>query len=182
MRKLLVSLMLVAGAGLAAPAAWSGQQQDFSKVQIKATKVSGNVYMLVGAGGNIGASIGEDGIVIVDDQYAPLADKIQDALKGITEKPVRFIINTHYHGDHTGGNEFFQKQAPIIAHDNVRKRLEEGGQAGNGASVHMEQKAQPKGALPILTFDHDITVHLNGEDIRALHFPAGHTDGDLIIY
>ena len=158
------------------------QDQDFSKVQIKVSKVAGSVYMLQGAGGNIGASIGDDGIVIVDDQYAPLADKIQVALKGITDKPVRFIINTHYHGDHTGGNEFFQKQAPIIAHDNVRKRLEEGGQAGNGASLHMEQKAQPKGALPILTFDHDITVHLNGEDIRALHFPAGHTDGDSIIY
>ena len=158
------------------------QDQDFSKVQIKVSKVAGSVYMLEGAGGNIGASIGDDGIVIVDDQYAPLANKIQDALKGITDKPVRFIINTHYHGDHTGGNEFFQKQAPIIAHDNVRKRLEEGGRAGNGASLHMEQKAQPKSALPILTFDHDITVHLNGEDIRALHFPAGHTDGDSIIY
>jgi cyclase len=158
------------------------QDQDFSKVQIKVSKVSGSVYMLEGAGGNIGASVGEDGIVIVDDQYSPLAGKIQDALKGITDKPVRFIINTHYHEDHTGGNEFFQKQAPIIAHDNVRKRLEEGGQAGNGASVHFDAKAQPKDALPIITFDHDVTVHLNGEDIRALHFPAGHTDGDSVIY
>src|SRR5271165_7189435 len=158
------------------------QDQDFSKVQIKVSKVAGNVYMLVGAGGNIGASIGDDGIVIVDDQYAPLADKIQEALKGITDKPVRFIINTHYHEDHTGGNEFFQKQAPIIAQDNVRKRLEEGGQAGNGGSVRFAAKAQPKAALPIITFDHDVTVHLNGEDIRALHFPAGHTDGDSIIF
>jgi cyclase len=159
-----------------------GQEQDFSKVQIKVSKVAGNVYMLQGAGGNIGASVGDDGIVVVDDQYAPLADRIQAALKGITDKPVRFIINTHYHGDHTGGNEFFQKQAPIIAHDNVRKRLETGGAAGNGGSLHMEQKAQPKGALPIITFDHDVTVHLNGEDIRALHVPAGHTDGDSVIY
>ena len=158
------------------------QDQDFSKVQIKVSKVAGNVYMLVGAGGNIGASVGDDGIVIVDDQYAPLADRIQAALKGITDKPVRFIINTHYHGDHTGGNEFFQKQAPIIAQDNVRKRLEAGGEAGNGGSIHMQQKPQPQGALPIITFDHDVTVHLNGEDIRALHFPAGHTDGDSIIY
>ncbi|MBZ5613599.1 MAG: MBL fold metallo-hydrolase [Acidobacteriia bacterium] len=158
------------------------QDQDFSKVQIKVSKVAGSVYMLTGAGGNIGASVGEDGIVIVDDQYAPLAEKIQQALKGVTDKPVRFIINTHYHEDHVGGNEFFQKQASIIAHDNVRKRLEEGGQAGNGASVHFEAKAQPKDALPIITFDHDITVHLNGEDIRALHFPAGHTDGDSVIY
>lgn len=158
------------------------QDQDFSKVQIKVSKVGGSVYMLEGAGGNIGASVGEDGIVVVDDQYAPLADKIQAALKGITDKPVRFIINTHYHQDHTGGNEFFQKQAPIIAQDNVRKRLEEGGQAGNGGALHFEAKAQPKGALPIITFDHDVTVHLNGEDIRALHFPAGHTDGDSVIY
>jgi cyclase len=158
------------------------QDSDFSKVQIKVMKVSGGVYMLQGAGGNIGASVGDDGIVVVDDQYAPLADKIQTALKGITDKPVRFIINTHYHEDHTGGNEFFQKQAPILAHDNVRKRLEEGSTAGNGASLRMDEKAQPKAALPIITFDHDVTIHLNGEDIRALHVPAGHTDGDSVIY
>lgn len=158
------------------------QDQDFSKVQIKVAKVAGSVYMLEGAGGNIGASVGEDGIVIVDDQYAPLADKIQAALKGITDKPVRFVINTHYHEDHTGGNGYFQKQATIIAHDNVRKRLESGGAAGNGGSVHFEAKPQPKEVLPIITFDHDVTVHLNGEDIRAIYFPAGHTDGDAMIF
>src|ERR1700730_11739764 len=152
----------------------SAQNQDFSKVQIKVTKVAGDVYMLEGAGGNIGASVGEDGIVIVDDQFAPLADKIQAALKGITDKPVRFIINTHFHGDHTGGNAYFQKAAPIIAQDNVRRRLASGGSAGNGGSIHMEAKPQPHEALPILTFDHDVTVHLNGEDISAPHFPAGH--------
>jgi cyclase len=161
----------------------SAQEQDYSKVQIKVTKVAGNIYMLEGSdAGNIGASVGEDGIVIVDDQYAPLADKIQAALKGITDKPVRFIINTHYHGDHTGGNAYFQKQAPIIAHDNVRKRLESGGPAGNGGSVHFDAKPAPEEALPIITFDHDVTVHLNGEDIRALYFPAGHTDGDSVIF
>ena len=176
MRRVLLAVILLAF-GLA-----SAQDQDFSKVQMKVTKVAGNVYMLQGAGGNIGASVGDDGIVIVDDQYAPLAEKIQAALKGITDKPVRFIINTHYHGDHTGGNAYFQKQAPIIAQDNVRKRLESGGAAGNGGSVHREMKAAPKEALPIITFDHDVTVHLNGEDIRALFFPAGHTDGDSIIF
>ena len=178
MRKISVVLSgLLLAVGLSA-----AQDQDFSKVQMKVSKVAGSVYMIEGAGGNIGASVGDDGIVIVDDQYAPLADKIQAALKGITDKPVRFIINTHYHPDHTGGNEYFQKQAPIIAQDNVRKRLESGGVGGNGGSIHMELKPAPKGALPIITFDHDVTVHLNGEDIRALYFPAGHTDGDSIIF
>jgi cyclase len=173
-----LSILLVAMAGSFACA----QDQDFGKVQMKVSKVAGNVYMLEGAGGNIGVSVGDDGIVIVDDQYAPLAEKIQAALKGIADKPVRFVINTHYHGDHTGGNAYFQKQAPIIAQDNVRKRLESGGAAGNGGSIRMENKPAPHDALPIITFDHDVTVHLNGEDIRALHFPAGHTDGDSIIF
>ena len=161
------------------------QDRDFSKVEIKVTKVSGNIYMLEGECGNIAASVGEDGIVIVDDQFAPLADKIQAALKNlkITDKPVRFVINTHYHGDHTGGNEpFANTGSTVIAQDNVRKRLESGGAAGNGGSLKMERKPAPKGALPVITFDHDVTVHLNGEDIRALHFPAGHTDGDAIIF
>jgi cyclase len=158
------------------------QDQDLSKVEMKVTHVAGTVYMLQGAGGNIGASVGEDGIVIVDDQYAPLADKIKSALKGITDKPIRFIINTHYHEDHTSGNAIFQKDAPVIAQDNVRKRLQEGVTAGNLGSVTAVHKPQPKEALPILTFDHDMTVHLNGEDIRALHYPHGHTDGDSIIF
>lgn len=159
--------------------------KDYSKVQIKVTKVSGNIYMLEGEGGNIAASVGEDGIVIVDDQYAPLAEKIQAALKnlGITDKPVRFVINTHYHGDHTGGNiPFGNAGSTVIAQDNVRKRLESGGTAGNGGSVKMDVPPAPKAALPVITFEHDVTVHLNGEDIRALHFPAGHTDGDAVIF
>lgn len=165
--------LLVGAAVLFFVCAATAQDQDFSKVQMKVTKVAGNVYMLEGEGGNIGASVGEDGIVIVDDQFAPLADKIKAALKGITDRPVRFVINTHYHGDHTGGNAIFQKDAPVIAQDNVRKRLE----AGGG-----DRKPAPKDALPIITFDHDVTVHLNGEDIRALYFPSGHTDGDSVIF
>jgi cyclase len=179
-----VEMLAIAAVLLISPAT-RAQDQDFSKVQMKVTKVSGNIYMLEGAGGNIAASVGEDGIVIVDDEFAPLAEKIGAALKnlGITDKPVRFVINTHYHGDHTGGNANFAKDgSTLIAQDNVRKRLEAGGVAGNGGSVKMENKPAEKAALPIITFEHDVTVHLNGEDIRALHFPAGHTDGDAIIY
>jgi glyoxylase-like metal-dependent hydrolase (beta-lactamase superfamily II) len=170
----------VVGLGCAAVAL--AQNQDFSKVEIKVQPVSGSVYMLQGAGGNIAASVGEDGIVVVDDQYAPLAEKIRAALRGITDKPVRFVINTHYHFDHTGSNAYFQKEAPIIAHDNVRKRLESGGTMGNGASVRMETQPAPKEALPIITFDHDVTIHLNGEDVRALHVPNGHTDSDSLVF
>jgi cyclase len=175
--------MLVAVLGLTT--FLTAQTQDFSKVEIKVTKVSGNIYMLQGAGGNIAASVGEDGIVIVDDQYAPLADKIAAALKGIgaTNKPVRFVINTHYHGDHTGGNApFATGGSTVIAQDNVRKRLETSGKAGIPKLMERDQPAAPKGGLPIITFDHDVTVHLNGEDIRALHFPGGHTDGDAIVF
>jgi glyoxylase-like metal-dependent hydrolase (beta-lactamase superfamily II) len=160
------------------------EKQDFSKVQIKVTHVSDSVYMLQGEGGNIAASVGDDGIAIVDDQFAPLAGKIRAALKDMTGKdaPVRFVINTHHHGDHTGGNANFSGTSTIIAQDNVRKRLEAGSPWGNGGSLHMEIKAAPRAALPIITFERDVKVHLNGEDIRALHFPAGHTDGDCIIF
>src|SRR6516165_9889840 len=176
-------ITLIAVLGLATLAV--AQNQDFSKVEIKVTKVSGNIYMLQGSGGNIAASVGEDGIVIVDDQYAPLADKIAAALKGIgvTDKPVRFVINTHYHGDHTGGNApFASGGSTVIAQDNVRKRLATGGKAGIPKTMERDQPAAPKAGLPIITFEQDVTVHLNGEDIRALHFPAGHTDGDAIVF
>jgi cyclase len=152
-------------------------QQDFSNVEVKAARVAGNVYVITGAGGNIGVSVGEDGIVLVDDQYAPLAPKIEAALKTITDKPVRFIINTHYHGDHTGGNEHFGKSAPIVAHENVRKRLKEGMSLPN-----RQVSPAPKGALPILTFNDTVTIHINGEDVRAVHFPHAHTDGDSVIW
>jgi glyoxylase-like metal-dependent hydrolase (beta-lactamase superfamily II) len=157
------------------------QEQDFSKVQITVSKVAGNVYMLQGAGGNIGASVGEDGIVIVDDQFAPLADKIRAALKSIADKPLRFIINTHYHFDHTGGNLPLH-DATIIAHDNVRKRMASGAEGGVGGAALFKQEPSPKEALPVVTFQHDVTIHVNGEDIRALHAPSGHTDGDSIVY
>lgn len=152
-------------------------QRDFSTVEVKATKVAGTVYVLTGAGGNIGVSVGEDGVVIVDDQYAPLAPKIEAALESITDKPLRFILNTHYHGDHTGGNEHFGKSAPIVAHENVRKRLET-----TTTRFGQSTPPSPKGALPVLTFNDSVTIHLNGEDVRAVHMPHGHTDGDSIIW
>ncbi len=153
-----------------------GQQQDFSKVEIKVTKVAGTVYMLEGSGGNIGVSVGDDGIVIVDDEFAPLAPKIITALNGITDKPIKFILNTHYHGDHTGGNEVFGRTGTIIAHENVRKRLQTG-----TTTLGRQTPPAPKLALPVITFNDRATVHANGEDIRAIHMPHGHTDGDAVI-
>lgn len=161
---------------LAVPA--GAQDQDFSKVEIKVEKVAGGVYMLTGAGGNIGVWVGEDGVLVVDDQYAPLAPKIQAALKGISDKPVRFVLNTHWHGDHTGGNADFAKTSTVIAHDNVRRRLE----AGSPNLLGRVVPPAPKEALPVITFDRSLTVHVNGDDIRALHYAQGHTDGDSIVY
>ena len=154
-------------------------QTDFSKVQMKATKVAGNVYMLEGAGGNIGVSVGDDGLLIVDDQFAPLADKIRAALKGIADKKLHFILNTHWHGDHTGGNVVFGPEATIIAHDNVRKRL---ATEQKSTVFNSTTPPSPKEALPVITFDQSLTVHFNGEEIRAIHYPKGHTDGDSVIF
>jgi cyclase len=152
-------------------------QQDFSKVEMKVQKVAGSVFMLQGSGGNIGASVGDDGIVIVDDEFLPLAEKIEAALKGIADKPVKVVLNTHWHGDHTGSNPHFGEKAPIVAQENVRKRLASGGKTRFG-----ETKPAEKTALPIITFEDNVSVHLNGEDIRAIHFPNGHTDGDSVIF
>jgi cyclase len=171
-------IIIAASIGLLIARVAQAQGQDFSKVEIKATKVAGSVYMLEGAGGNIGVSVGDDGILIVDDQFAPLAPKIQAALKQINPKPVKFVLNTHWHGDHTGGNEQFGATAPIIAHENVRKRLASETSRPDGQT----RPPAPKAALPVITFDDRLTVHINGEDIRAIHFPKGHTDGDAIIF
>ena len=174
MRKAIFAFALVA---FLAPAQSPAQGQDFSKVEMKVQKVAGTVYMLQGQGGNIGASVGDDGIVVVDDEYLPLAEKIEAALKGIADKPVKVVLNTHWHGDHTGGNPHFGQKAPIVAQENVRKRLASGGKTRFG-----ETKPADKIALPIITFEDKVSVHLNGEDIRAIHFPNGHTDGDSVIF
>ncbi|MEO0972350.1 MAG: MBL fold metallo-hydrolase [Pseudomonadota bacterium] len=172
--------------GVLAPLIAAYAQQDFSQVEIDARAVAGSVYMLTGAGGNIGVSAGEEGILIVDDQYAPLADKIRKALSDIAgpDAPVRFVLNTHYHGDHTGGNEAFQQQhgATVIAHDNVRERLASGGTAGNRAGIAFEFPASPSAALPVVTFHERVVIHINGEQVRASHIAHGHTDGDAVVY
>ena len=134
----------------------------------------------VGDDGNIAASFGDDGIVLVDVEEAGHGPKIHSALRSIADKPVRFVILTHYHDDHVGGSAFFQKSA-LVAHENVRERMEKGSIAGDGATQH-PVKPQPKEALPTITFDHNLTLHVGGEDIRAMHFPAGHTDGDSIVF
>jgi glyoxylase-like metal-dependent hydrolase (beta-lactamase superfamily II) len=160
-----------------AAASAGAQQRDFSKVEMKATPVAGKVWMLEGAGGNIGVSVGSDGILIVDDQFAPLADKIRAALKGLGQGKLKFVLNTHWHGDHTGGNEVFGPEAPIIAHDNVRKRLAE------GMTIPDRTVAPaPPQALPVVTFDESLSIHFNGEEIEVIHFPHGHTDGDSVIF
>jgi len=153
--------------------------QDFSKVEIKVTKVAGNVYMLEGSGGNIGVSVGPDGILIVDDQFAPLADKIRAALKTLGEGKLKFVLNTHYHGDHTGGNVVFGPDALIIAQANVRKRLST---EQISRFFNRTTPASPKEALPVITFDQTVSIFFNGEEIKVIHFPKGHTDGDSVIF
>ena len=154
-------------------------QTDWSKVEIKATKVAGNIHMLEGSGGNIGVSVGEDGVLIVDDQFAPLADKIKAALKNLGEGKLKFVLNTHWHGDHTGGNAAFGREAPVIAHENVRKRLST---EQKSEVFKRTTPASPKEALPVITFGQSLSVHFNGEEIRVIHFPQGHTDGDSVIF
>jgi glyoxylase-like metal-dependent hydrolase (beta-lactamase superfamily II) len=155
----------------------SAQQQDFAKVEVKATKVAGNVYVLTGSGGNIGATVGDDGVAIIDDQFAPLAPKIQAALRELSPGPVRFVINTHWHGDHTGGNPVFAETATIMAHLNVRKRLLSGGK-----TPFIEFPPVTGKALPVVTFEQGLSLWWNGEEIRAIHPGIGHTDGDSVIW
>lgn len=143
-------------------------QQDFSNVEIIPHHIAGSVYYLEGRGGNIGLSIGEDGVVMIDDQFAPLTDKIVAAIAELNDGEIRFLINTHVHGDHTGGNENLGKMGvAILARDQVRVRL---------------QAQSPEAALPVLTYSEAITIHLNGEEVHAFPVPPAHTDGDSYIH
>lgn len=154
--------------------------QDFSKVEIQTRQLGPSSYMLVGAGGNVGLSVGEDAVFVIDDQFAPMAPKIKAAIAAITKKPVQFVLNTHFHFDHTGGNEAFgQAGALIVAHDNVRKRMT----AEQLISfIGAKQPASPKAALPVITVAGEISFHINGDEVHAFHVPKAHTDGDLIVH
>jgi len=161
-------------------AAAASAQDDFSKVEIQTEKLADSVYMMTGSGGNLGVSVGDDGVFLIDDQFAPLTPKIQAAIAKLSAKPVRFMLNTHWHFDHTGGNENLGKAgAVIVAQENVRKRLSEEGVI---AFFGMKTKPEPPVALPVITFTRDLSFQLNGEEIRALHVPRAHTDGDTIVH
>lgn len=148
--------------------------QRFDDVKIETIKLSDHVYMLIGAGGNIGVSVGEDGVFVIDDQFAPLSEKILTAIKTLSDKPLNFLINTHWHGDHTGGNVNMAKAgATIIAHDNVKARLLQPKRDGSN---------NPKGALPVITFNDKLSITINNEPIAVFHVANAHTDGDALLY
>jgi len=154
-------------------------QRDFSKVEIKTEKLADGVYMLTGSGGNIGVSAGPDGVLLIDDQFAELSEKIKAAVASVSDKPIRFVFNTHWHGDHVGGNEALANAgATIVAHDNVRKRMSVEQYI---ASMDRKVPPSPEKALPVVTYDDSVTFHLNGDDIVCFHVPNAHTDGDAIV-
>lgn len=164
--KLWLALSLSLGLAAAAQA-----QQDFSAVEVQVHEVAGSFYYLQGAGGNVGVLIGDDGVLMVDDQFAPLSDKLVAAIRTISDGPIRFLVNTHIHGDHNGGNENFAALGvTIMAHDNVRARM------ANGESPRAME------GRPILTYGDAVNLHFNGEDVALIKVPAAHTDGDTIVH
>ena len=174
MRRLLMSFALVFAVAPVAAA-----QVNYDTVQVRTVKVGDGVYMLQGAGGNIGVSVGSDGVILIDDQFAPLSDKIKAAVAALGG-PIRFLLNTHWHGDHTGGNENFAKSGVVIvAHENVRRRLSV---EQFIAAFNQRVPPSPTGALPVVTFTDAVTFYLNGDSINVFHVAPAHTDGDAIIW
>ena len=158
----------------------AGAQTNFDTIQVRTQALRGGLYVLFGAGGNIALSMGDDGAFIIDDQYAPLTPKILAAVGAITSRPIRFVVNTHWHGDHTGGNENVAKTGTIIvAHNNVRKRMSV--EQFNDV-FNRKTPASPAGALPVISFNDSITFHVNGDDLIAFHVQPAHTDGDAVIH
>ncbi|MDX2301049.1 MAG: MBL fold metallo-hydrolase [Xanthomonadaceae bacterium] len=176
MRAMVASLLLAVSA-LALPAS---AQDRFADVQIQVTPIRDGLALLTGEGGNIVASVGADGTFIIDDQYAQLSDKIRAALATLGDQPVRFILNTHFHGDHTGGNQNFGAAgAVIVAQDNVRERMSRDQFL---QTFKRDLKAAPPAALPLVTFSDGLSLHLNGQDVRAIHVAHAHTDGDALVW
>lgn len=176
-----ISLAFLAASPLALSACAQGNAQEadrFAKLEIKTEQLTDSIAVLFGAGGNIGVSYGPDGTVLIDDQFAPLTPKIQTAIGALGADPVKYLINTHWHGDHSGGNENFGKAgALIMAHDHVRERM-----AGEQKSGRGNDPASPKEALPTVTYHDGIKLHLNGDEVHVKHMKHAHTDGDSIVF
>lgn len=164
-KKSLVAITIL----LSAVVSVSTSAQEMAEAEITVQPVAGNVYMLQGPGGNIGVLATDKGLLLVDDKFAPLAEKIEAAMKGIEDKELKYVINTHFHGDHTGSNKFFSHKAPIFAHENVRNRL----------SNKTDHDAE---SLPVVTYKDGITIYLDNEEVQLTHLPKGHTDGDTYVY
>lgn len=172
--------VIALAAGLLASAPVQAQEDQFAAVEIKTQKVAEGIYMLTGEGGNIGVSVGADGVFMIDDQFAPLSEKIKAAVASLSDQPIRFLINTHWHYDHTGGNERFASEGvTIVAHHNVRKRMAVDTEIAAFGSLI---PASPRAALPALTFNDNLTLHLNGDEARVIHYKNSHTDGDSLIH
>lgn len=175
-----MNLRQIPGVLIATLSALAGATEHWGAVKITTVPVTKNLYMLMGEGGNIGVSVGQDGTVLIDDQYAPLSEKIVAALKGVSGDVPKFVINTHWHDDHAGGNEKFAKAgALVVAHDNVLASLKE---AKSIPLFNVHKPPSPKAALPVITFGEEMTLHWNDDDIELIHVADAHTDGDAIVH